>query len=89
MIYDIRKLCSYIWIHTRKEKNTAAGALSTNIYSDTEAEKCTAICNVVELTALDETEISTEQRKEENWKELIKYQEHRNKKSPNSLQDLK
>ena len=37
-------------------KNTAADALSRNINSDKEIEKSTTICNVVEMTASDETD---------------------------------
>ncbi len=50
------------------KKTAAADALSRNIREDTIAGKFPVLCNVVKLTALDETLISSEQRKEEPWK---------------------
>ncbi len=54
------------------KKNTAADALSRNIDSDTE-ENCTTVCSIVELTTLDETQVSTEQRKDDKWRNIIRY----------------
>ncbi len=63
------------------KKNAAADALSRNIREDTTEGKFPALCNV-ELTALDETLISSEQRKEEPWKSIIDFLENSTEETP-------
>ena len=56
------------------KRNTAADALSRNIMP-TENEE-TVLCNIIELTQLDENQIMEEQRRDEVWKEVIDYLEN-------------
>ncbi len=67
MVHDIQEY-EVTFEYILGKKNAAADALSGNIGEDTVEGKCPALCNVVELTALDETLISSEQRKKEPWK---------------------
>ncbi len=64
------------------KKNAAANALSRNIREDTTEGKCSVLRNVVELTALDETLISSEQRKEELWKSITDFLENSTEEIP-------
>ena len=63
------------------KKNTAADAHSRNIKTDESTQTSTILCNLVELIALDEDLVRTEQRKEEPWKGIINYLEKHNSRS--------
>ncbi len=64
------------------KKNAAADALSRNIRDDTVEGKCPVLCNVVELTALHETLINSEQRNEEPWKSITDFLENSTEEIP-------
>ncbi len=61
-------------MNTFREENTAVDAFSRNINTEINTEKCLFL---QELVALDETEISTDKRKDKTWQEIIKYLENR------------
>ena len=55
------------------KKNTAADALSRNIAPQQNVNSI--VCSIQELTTLDSDLLITEQRKDENWKQIIEYLE--------------
>ncbi len=54
------------------KKNTAADALSRNIFSQ---KVKSAVCSMQKLTTLDTELVYSEQRKDDTWKQIIKYLE--------------
>ncbi len=81
MVHDIQEY-EVTFEYILCKKNAAADALSRNIREDTTEGKCPVLCNVVELTALDETLVSSEQRKEEPWKSIIDFLENSTEEIP-------
>ena len=71
------------------KKNSAADAHSRNIKTDESTQTSTILCNLVELIALDEDLVRTEQRKEEPWKGIINYLENTNLEAPRLPGNLK
>ena len=67
----------------------AADAHSRNIKTDESTQTSTILCNLVELIALDEDLVRTEQRKEEPWKGIINYLENTNLEAPRLPGNLK
>ncbi len=81
MVHDIQEY-EVTFEYILGKKNAAADALSRNIRKDTVEGKCPVLCNVVELTALGETLISSEKRKEEPWRSIIDFLENSTEEIP-------